>query len=143
MGFNIRTHNLPKDFYQNGLSFMESSWRCFGKEENGEYRIIDKGKLCQLTVPAVVNAAFACEMFLKALLMKYGISYSKEHSLVKLFDLLPSNVKKEINHFCGDLNDETKFRTDLCNHATLVLEKLIKYVIENPSSVESIAVQSY
>lgn len=129
MGVNIRAYNSPRDFYKNGVSFMESSLRCYGKEENGEYKIIDKGKVCQLTAPVVVNAAFACEMFLKALLMNAGILYNKKHNLVKLFDLLPEDIRREISRFCGNSEDETVFRMTLSKHANDFVD--IRYFVEN------------
>ncbi len=45
----------------------------------------------------VVNNAFACEMFLKALLTFKGIDYKKKHSLRDLFDILPENYRKYID----------------------------------------------
>ncbi len=43
--------------------------------------------------PATVNSAFACEVFLKALLLYHDIPQRKEHKIEKLFDLLPFDPK--------------------------------------------------
>lgn len=45
------------------------------------------------TEPAVVNSAFACEVFLKALLIFYDVPMNKEHKIEKLFNLLPDEIK--------------------------------------------------
>lgn len=129
MEFNIQVHNTPMDFYRNGISFMEAAWRCYGKEDNGEYKIIDDGRICQLTAPTVVNAAFACEMFFKSLLKHNGIAFPKKHSLVDLFDMLPNDAKSKISRFCGDKDDETKLRSTLLIHANDFVD--IRYYVEN------------
>ena len=43
-------------------------------------------------VPAFVNSAFACEVFLKALLKYFDISYKNEHKLKALFEMLPMDL---------------------------------------------------
>ena len=48
------------------------------------------------TTPAIVNSAFACEVFLKALLLYYNIPVKNEHKLKDLYELLPQNDKEQI-----------------------------------------------
>lgn len=48
------------------------------------------------SVPAIVNSAFACEVFLKLLLEVEQIDIKKEHQLEKLFNQLPEQVKTAI-----------------------------------------------
>lgn len=48
------------------------------------------------TTPAIVNSAFACEVFLKALLLYYNIKLKREHKLKDLYELLPKNDKEQI-----------------------------------------------
>ena len=53
------------------------------------------------TTPAIVNSAFACEVYLKALLFFYNIRMKKkEHKLKELYELLPEDdkecIKREI-----------------------------------------------
>ena len=43
-------------------------------------------------IPAGVNSAFACEVFLKAMLSINQIHYEKAHDLKTLFNLLPQKV---------------------------------------------------
>ncbi len=53
----------------------------------------DTADIERYTEPATVNSAFACEVFLKALLLFYDVSFKKEHKIDKLFDLLPDEIK--------------------------------------------------
>lgn len=48
------------------------------------------------SVPAVVNSAFACEIFLKLLLEMEQIKIKRKHQLKGLFDQLPEKVKTDI-----------------------------------------------
>ena len=129
MEFNIKVNHAPRDYYKNGLSFMKAAWRCYGKEKDGEYKSIDGGGICQLTAPTVVNAAFACEMFLKALLVRFEIPYGKEHNLVKLYDKLSDELKEKISLFCGDKEDIAVFRNTLSKYADGFVD--IRYYVEN------------
>ena len=45
------------------------------------------------TEPAAVNSAFACEVFLKALLLYHGVTLRKEHKIQKLYEMLPFDLK--------------------------------------------------
>ena len=46
--------------------------------------------------PEIVNAAFACEVFMKALLRFYDIPYKREHKIKNLFEILPSEMKDSL-----------------------------------------------
>ena len=48
--------------------------------------------------PLSVNAAFACELFLKALLTLEGVEYKKLHLLFDLFASLPESTKAGIKN---------------------------------------------
>ena len=48
------------------------------------------------TVPSIVNSAFACEVYLKALNKYYGSQIEKNHKLNELFDALPEEQKTTI-----------------------------------------------
>ena len=48
------------------------------------------------STPTIVNAAFACEVYLKALIKYHGIPIKKKHKLKDLFELLPDNLKEWI-----------------------------------------------
>ena len=49
-------------------------------------------------IPAGVNSAFACEVFLKTILKWNQIRFEKEHNLVGLFNLLPEDIKVSIQN---------------------------------------------
>ena len=44
-------------------------------------------------IPSAVNSAFACEVFLKAILKHSDIGITKQHDLKELFELLPERIK--------------------------------------------------
>lgn len=44
------------------------------------------------TSPIVINSAFACEVFMKAMLLHYGEKKPKTHKLRDLYDALPDKV---------------------------------------------------
>lgn len=45
------------------------------------------------TMPAAVNSAFACEVFLKAILLYSDIKIPKNHDLKTLFEKLPEDIR--------------------------------------------------
>lgn len=128
MEFNKRVNASPKDFYNNGMAFMEAAWRCFGNKQGNTYHLIDGGKIYTLPGPTVVNAAFACEMFFKALLKHYNIKYDKVHDLYRLYKLLPQNSQNSISAFCGDKEDISVFDRILAEQANDFEE--IRYYVE-------------
>lgn len=95
--------NLKKAmaFYNQGLRFLRCAERCLGDvNEDGSIQIVG-GKYQPLSTPAMVNAAFSCEIFLKAILILHGIDYMKllnhgeGHQLKPLYDLLPLQEYKD------------------------------------------------
>ncbi len=46
--------------------------------------------------PATVNSAFACEVYLKALLLFYDIKIGKQHKIKELYEMLPEQAKNGI-----------------------------------------------
>ena len=55
------------------------------------------------TSPVVANSAFACEVFLKAILKFKEIEAQKVHKLRELYDMLPNELKERIKQevSCG------------------------------------------
>lgn len=124
----------PLDFYRQGKQFLKASWYCFGKKstEKDEYEIIINNEFQQLPVPCVVNAAFSCEMFLKALLKKFNISYDPKkegHNLYLLYKKLSDSTQKAIAEFCGNSKDIDEFQNILKRHAQDFTN--IRYCIEH------------
>lgn len=77
------------EMYRVGCGFSECADFCL-KEERPSSQIM----LC--ITPAVVNAAFACEVFLKLLLHDAGVKIRKSHRLEDLFNRLPDDIQKEL-----------------------------------------------
>lgn len=111
--FNIYVNNTPQDFLKNGDDFLEAAWRCIGRDENGIVQIAEHGMIKILPAATIVNAAFALEMYLKAILQKDKIKYSSKgrdgHDLYNLFTLLENNQEEIdiINKFVGYSKDGT------------------------------------
>ncbi len=129
MDYKIRVHHRPKDYYENGKSFLNAAFRCCGQKENGEFVIINHGKMVLLPAPTVVNAAFACEMFLKAMLVNDGIIKFKNHSLLKLYDLLSEDTHKKICSYFDDESGEPFLRKQIAKHPDDFVD--IRYYVEN------------
>lgn len=47
-------------------------------------------------VPSIVNGAFSIELAMKTMLAYRGVEYKRDHNIVVLFDLLPSDIQDEI-----------------------------------------------
>lgn len=80
--------------YEQALNFMYASQRCLMDLRQEDVRI--------LPIPYMVNSAFACELFLKAVLEENNVNYGRIHLLKDLFDLLPKKIKKEIESSVDD-----------------------------------------
>ena len=56
--------------------------------------------------PSVVNSAFACEVFLKALLLFYSVPPKKDHKIKDLYGLLPDDLREQVKQlttiYCGN-----------------------------------------
>lgn len=107
---NIYSSGTARDYYNAGLQFHEAAKRCFSDESGA---VIKNGQLIQLPAPTVVNGAFACEMFLKALLLWENKPLAKKHALNELFDMLSPATRDGISRFCmpkGTEGYEDKFR---------------------------------
>ena len=48
------------------------------------------------TTPATVNSAFACEVYLKAILKWFDIQHENEHRIKILYSLLPNDVQEVV-----------------------------------------------
>ena len=82
-------------FYNQALRFMRCAERCMGSEnDDGSIQIIG-GKYQTLSSPTMVNSAFSCELFLKAILHLSSIDYKKSYGLKSLYDILPYDEYKE------------------------------------------------
>ena len=97
------------------------------------------------STPAVVNSAFACEVYLKALLLFHDIDFKdhlkgkKQHEIKELFDLLPEEtrdwIKPTVMNQCGRWTDPWE-RGLLLNISNAFIEW--RYNYENDWSKSSI-----
>ena len=131
MEIHIKSSAKAQDYFNQGKQFLEAAWRCLGKKSDAGFNLMEDGKFYQLMAPCVVNSAFSCEMFLKALLIKLKINYnrnSKGHNLYLLYKKLPLKIQDTIAKFCGNKNDATVFENWLENHAKDFMN--IRYFVE-------------
>jgi len=103
-------------------SFYNAAERCNEQQYIGDY-------FRWLPIPAIVNYAFSCEVYMKALLMKPGEGANKGHNLLKLFDSLPSEIQVEIQKTVDC--SKFPFRRMLENSSDLFVE--CRYIYEYKS----------
>lgn len=99
--FHIEVSANAKSLLKNGDEFLEAAKRCAAQDEDGVIHIFGYGDTL-LPAATVVNASFACEMYLKALLLHYNGIYptgKNGHDLHELFLLLPDDVRYMIETF--------------------------------------------
>ena len=103
------TNNLhdPKQILNTSRSFLMAAQRCAEKRDNPAANSVSF-----LVAPAVVNAAFSCELSIKAILSYYKISFPRGnsgHKIGCLFSHLPNvlqaKIKMTVNtpDFCSNL----------------------------------------
>ena len=126
--YNILTKGRANDYYRIGVEFRDAAFRCLGNQEGDEFHLMKDGDFCILPSASVVNAAFACEIILKALLIRFQISFPNKHDLDLLFRLLPESVKKDISWFCLK-TDISGFEVFLRKHSRDF--KDARYYVEN------------
>lgn len=100
MEFHVKTAPTAENYCKNGREFSEAAWRCFGGREG---KIIENGVIRWLPAATVVNAAFSCEMNLKAFLIMEEKTIPKNregHNLKKLFEMLEKDTQTRVSRFC-------------------------------------------
>ncbi len=125
----IYSSSSAKDYYQAGCQFKEAAVRCFS---DGDGNIMKDGHMIQLPAPTVVNGAFACEMFLKALLRWENVSFKHTHELSALFDSLSAQTQEGISRFCMpkvSVGYRDRFRTILEKYKRVFIDD--RYYAEN------------
>lgn len=132
MEYHVKTAPTPKSYFMNGRDFCETAWRSFGGREG---KIVENGVINWLPVPTVVNAAFACEMHLKSLLLLEGKPVPKGregHNLKVLFESLSEKMQIDVSTFCMPKNTPNAleaFLNILSHHKSDFTD--IRYFIEN------------
>lgn len=134
MEIHIKSQAKGNDYYRHGKEFLAAAWRCFSNEDGS---ILTNQGFCQLSAPCVVNAAFSCEMFLKALLEKLKIPYDKHkegHNIYMLYKKLPLETQNIIARHCGNKQDLSVFESILEKHKQDFVD--IRYFIEHKGWTE-------
>lgn len=73
----IENLSKAKAFYIQGKRFAQCADRSMGEiTQDGSIKIVG-GKYNMLSAPLMVNTAFACEVFLKGILIAHGVDYKK------------------------------------------------------------------
>ena len=131
--FNYYVNGNANGFLKNGNDFLEAAKRSAGMKEDGSISVLGTDGPRMIPSATVVNAVFAMEMYLKALLLKTKGSYPKGkdgHNLLTLYEELPNETKQFIDKIIGYSKDGhplfAKFasihKTDFVN---------IRYYVEN------------
>ena len=103
-------NSLSRDIIQQADDFFEAYRRCtHGKNPKKD----ESGRLCfsVVNVPAIVNAAFSCELYFKSIIG----NNAKGHALKKLFEQLDTDTQ---NYLREKINNEFSknrlFDFDVC-----------------------------
>lgn len=103
----------PPPLLHQSLAFESfySAWRLLDEK-------VDFKTISDYTLPWIVNGAFACEIGLKYILSRNGISTSKVHLLHVLLNHLPNNDKTAI----GDrLKNSNNYQDDYIDNSILLI----------------------
>lgn len=91
MAVQINIEKLDiKEMFQEANDFNRVASLC---EENID---ISTGFSRKFAIQEIVNRAFACEIFLKALCVSFKINYMQCHNLKELFQSLPPETREKI-----------------------------------------------
>lgn len=87
---------LQRNILMQADDFFEAYRRCI----KGENLHKENGRLCAsvVNIPAIVNASFACELYIKSMISDRTF----EHNLKNLFDLLPKETQNTISNSVND-----------------------------------------
>jgi len=111
-------------FFIQARHFQLAAERCM------EERQLPNNQFQWLPIPYVVNAAFACELYLKGILEKNDVKIPAKHDLKCLYNLLPYNIRKIIKHTFEDKNmifeNELKMAKDLFLKWRYIHEDILK-----------------
>ncbi|MBQ7903188.1 MAG: hypothetical protein IJ362_05605 [Oscillospiraceae bacterium] len=76
-----------REMFRHACAFCECADMAFEKFKH------DTADIAWYTTPAVVNSAFACEVFSKALMEYYNISVKKAHGLKDMYEKFPQELQ--------------------------------------------------
>jgi hypothetical protein len=81
----------------------------------------------KLIPPVIVNGAFSIELSLKAILTIADIDYKKEHSIKRLFNMLPKDIQEQIWSWIAEKTPEYA-NVHICNdELSMISDAFIKW----------------
>lgn len=103
---NVKTNkkDLAKSAFRNAEEFYIGAGLIFVQD-------------IQLIQVVSVNLAFACELYLKAMLYELNVDFGRTHRIVELFRLLPEEYQKKIK-------ENAHFKYDKGDNFHLILEEI-------------------
>lgn len=84
------------DIFNDANCFYECAQMALGTKEDKSINVVNNLKIQMLKAPFCVNIAFACELYLKMIMLKDGIEIPHLHKLDKLYNNLPQNRQEEL-----------------------------------------------
>lgn len=104
----IKTENMLKAARGNALAY-----RIISERFESQKRKVDQGRNpdideLELALPSVLLLSFSCELYLKIIITKKGLTYGKTHDLYKLYNILDDVTRRAIREYSGE-TDENKF----------------------------------
>lgn len=112
----------------------------------GTCNSVKSNELMLLYVPATTIAAFACELYMKVIILKERGQLEKGHYLDKLFVKLPANAQNNIKLITSQLyksrsQEELDFDKCLADNAKLFIE--CRYCYESGVQANTLFVDSF
>lgn len=84
------------DIFKDANCFYECAQMALGAKEGKSINIVNDLRSLMLKAPFCVNIAFACELYLKMIMLKDGIEIPHIHKLGKLYNHLPQKRQEEL-----------------------------------------------
>ena len=95
------------NIYQNANIFRQCALRSLGiNESDDKIKIISNDKILILKAPTIVNIAFACELYLKAILFNQGAGIPETHELNFLYNQVSQQKRAQIRKTCNKKKEE-------------------------------------
>ena len=122
--------NKLVQMFQNANIFKLCAYRSMGEiENNDKIKIISDGKILILKAPTIVNIAFACELYLKAILLEQGAGVPETHELDFLYNQLSQQKRARIRKACGNKKEE--FEQLITEYSRLFIQYRYSFDYEN------------
>ena len=101
-------------------------------EGDDKIKIISNGKILILKAPTIVNIAFACELYLKAILFNQGAGIPETHKLDFLYNQLSQQKRAQIRKLCNKKEEE--FKQLIAEYSKLFVQYRYSFDYEDKSN---------